>query len=76
MYRLKHPRLSSGIEPERGQVACTCSKCARWLSQRGSLGTSDQLRRSCSTFGLGCSHLELLGKLWDSEEGDLRDMCP
>ena len=53
--------FSWGTEPGRGRAACTCSKFARRRSQRGSRERDVPLRRSCSTSGLGCSRLELLG---------------
>jgi hypothetical protein len=55
--------LSWGIGPGRGQVACTCSRSSRWRFRRDSRGTDGRLRRSCSTFDLGCSHLNVLEDL-------------
>ena len=50
--------LNWGTGPGRGRAACTCSKFARTRSRRGSRGRDVRPRHSCSTFGLGCSHLD------------------
>ncbi len=69
-------QLSLGIEPGRGQVACTCSRYARCWSQRGSLLRDVRPHHSCSTSGLGCSHLLLVRAARGMKARILRDMWP
>lgn len=65
---------SWGIEPERVQVACTCNRFSRSWSRMGSLGRDDQPHHSCSTFGLGYSHLRLLDRAKDCQ-GETYGTC-